>query len=469
MKSFVGRQRELGLLEHELRRVRRSDASGQCLLVRGRRRVGKSRLIEEFCDTAEVPSLFFTASQQGDRELKLFVEEIERSSLPGKHLAQGMNPDSWDSALRLLATVLDGGSKPVVVVFDEFPYLVAGDPTLEATFQKQWDRLLSKRSVLLILVGSDLAMMEALNTHGRAFFQRGSELVVPPLSPLETGEITGLSSSSSILDAYLLTGGLPLICADWTRGRSMWTFLSESLARPTSPLIVSAERVLAAEFPTESQAKQILYGIGNGEVSFTKIARAAGGVSASSLSRSLDFLAAKGIVSKDLPLATVPSKEARYRIADPYLRFWMRFIGPFLAEIERSRSDRVVERIKADWTTWRGRAIEPVVREALTRMSGTGSIPAANVVGGFWTRSNTPEVDIVGADRSPVAKSIAYAGTIKWHDASPLNQSDLNQLAADITKIPGADSSTPLVAVSRSGHTARGSINIGPDDILAAW
>jgi uncharacterized protein len=468
MRTFIGRKRELDLLAHELGRVRQ-DASGQCLLVRGRRRVGKSRLIEEFCDQANIPSLFFTASQQGSGELNLFVDEIERSTLPGKHLAGGMNPNSWDSALRLLANVLETGDKPVVVVFDEFPYLVADDPTIEATFQKQWDRLLSKRSVLLILVGSDLAMMEALNTHGRAFFQRGTELIVPPLSPAETGKITGLSSSSSILDAYLLTGGLPLICADWTKGRSMWTFLSESLARPTSPLIVSAERVLAAEFPTESQARMILQGIGNGEVSFAKIARALGGINASSLARSLDVLITKGIVSKDLPLATVPSKEARYRITDPYLRFWLRFIGPSLPEIERNRSDRVIERIKADWPTWRGKAIEPVIREALSRLSGTGSVPAANNVGGFWTRSNIPEVDIVGADRSPVANSVAYAGTIKWHDSTPLGQSDLNQLAADVTKIPGADSSTPLVAVSRSGHSARGAINVGPDDILAAW
>ncbi len=474
MRYFVGRSRELNLLQYELDQINHSgNAIGRCVLVRGRRRVGKSRLIEEFCERSAIPSVFFTASQQGRKEVQLFCEEVANSTIPGREAFIGTNPESWDSALRLLATVLEtsdeNGAGPAIVVIDEFPYIVADEPTIEATFQKQWDRLLSKRPVLLILIGSDLAMMESLNTHGRAFFQRGTELVVPPLSPVETGETVGSQSAASIFDAYLLTGGLPLICAEWTKGRSMWSFLSDSLSRPTSPLIVSAERVLAAEFPNESQAKTILREIGNGEVTFANIGRAAGGIPAASLSRSLDILTAQGIVSRSVPLSTVSSKEARYRVADPYLRFWLRFIGPGLAEIERNRSDRVVARIRADWATWRGKAIEPVVRESLARLSGMGSIPAATAVGGYWTRSNTPEIDIVAGDREPVARSISYAGTIKWHDSAPLSQSEVNRLVADVSKIPGCTESTPLVAVSRSGHTANSAINIGPDQLLDAW
>lgn len=103
------------------------------------------------------------------------------------------------------------------------------------------------------------------------------------------------------------------------------------LAEPTSPLIVSAERVLAAEFPTEAQARLVLGQIGAGEVTFTRIARAAGGLQQASANRSLELLTRKRIVAKDLPLSTVPSGEARYRVADPYLRFWLRFIGPHMA------------------------------------------------------------------------------------------------------------------------------------------
>jgi hypothetical protein len=78
--------------------------------------------------------------------------------------------------------------------------------------------------VLLVLVGSDLTMMEALNTHGRAFFQRGTEMVVPPLSPTETAAIVGSASAADAFDAHLVTGGLPLICNEWDQSVPMWDF-----------------------------------------------------------------------------------------------------------------------------------------------------------------------------------------------------------------------------------------------------
>ena len=140
-----------------------------------------------------------------------------------------------------------------------------------------------------------------------------------------------------------------------------------------------------------------------------------------------------------------------------------------MAEIERGRGDRVLERIQRDWGTWRGRAIEPVVREALSRLSPISGLPRADTVGGFWTRNNNPEIDIIGADSGPVAKKIMYAGTIKWLDNGPVTQADMNELARSLASVTGASDSTPLMAVSRVPVTAAGVISLGPDDLLKAW
>lgn len=472
MATFVGRARELTSLRRELDRVKSSigdGAPGRCVLVRGRRRVGKSRLVEELCETAGVPSVFFAASRQGDGEPALFAEEVLLSDLPGRDLFAESAPRTWDGTLRLLAAAV-ADDEPTIVVIDELPYLVADDPSIEATLQKRWDRLLSKKPVLLILVGSDLAMMESLNTHGRAFFQRGTEMVVPPLSPAAVAEVVGVDDAASAFDAYLVTGGLPLICAEWGRGRSMAAYLREALDEPTSALIVSAERALAAEFPSEVQAGDVLRRIGSGERTFSRIERAGGGMQAASLARSLDILQAKRLVARELPLSTKASRNARYRVSDPYLSFWLRFIGSHLPEVERGRGDRVVSRIEAGWQSWRGKAIEPVVREALARLSPVAGLPAADVVGGWWTRTNTPEVDLVGADRGPVARQLSYVGTIKWRDGDPVDQGDLAQLAAVVDRLPGASIETPIVAVGRRGVTARGAAAaFGPDDLLEAW
>lgn len=179
---FIGRARELAVLEGHLDSVREgSERPGRALLVRGRRRVGKSRLLEEFIARASVPAVFFTASMQGtQRELALFSRAVAESSLPGASTFHEVTPATWEAVLRLLATAMppDG---PCIVVVDELPYLTSSDPSIEGTLQKVFDTVLSHRQVLLIGVGSDLAMMEALNAYGRPFHQRASEMVVPAL------------------------------------------------------------------------------------------------------------------------------------------------------------------------------------------------------------------------------------------------------------------------------------------------
>jgi hypothetical protein len=184
---------------------------------------------------------------------------------------------------------------------------------------------------------------------------------------------------------------LPLICAAWPPGEDLWAFLETELANPVSALLVSAERSLAAELPDSANARDVLSAIGSGERTFTNIARAAGGIAHASLTRAIDALAAKRIVVGELPVWTRPSKERRYRVTDPYLRFWLRFIGPRLPEIERLRGDLTLQRIRDSWTAWRGRAVEPLARESLARLLPDGRLPAASAVGAYWNRSSTIE------------------------------------------------------------------------------
>ena len=187
---FVGRNAQLARLSGLLRHVRDDgDAKpGKALLIRGRRRVGKSRLVEEFVEHIDVPHLFFAATGRPVRdELRLFAEEVVASDLPGAAVFEGVELVSWDAAFRLLASALpDDGS---VVVLDEVPYLIAADDRFEGTLQRAFDRELASKRVLLIGIGSDLAMMEALNDYGRPFHQRATEMVVPPLTPAEVAEL----------------------------------------------------------------------------------------------------------------------------------------------------------------------------------------------------------------------------------------------------------------------------------------
>jgi AAA+ ATPase superfamily predicted ATPase len=472
MAGFVGRQRELATLDGMLRRVSgggRAGRPGRAVLMRGRRRVGKSRLVEEFVERAGVPYLFFTASAQPSTEadLALFVEAAAASDLPDAHAFDDQAPRSWDAALRLLASALPD-DRPSVVVLDEMPYLMMNDRGFEGTLQKVFDREFSRRPVLLVCIGSDLAMMEALNEYGRPFHQRATEMVVPPLNPADVADMLDLTPADA-LDAYLVTGGLPLILDEWPRGTPVTGYLTEAVDDPTSALLVSAERALAAEFPVEAQARNVLAAIGSGERTYSLIGRAAGGLPQASLTRALHLLTSKRLVESAVPLSTRASKETRYVVADPYLRFWLTFLGPHMAEIERGRGDLVLRRVTTSWTSWRGRAIEPVIRESLRRLPSDVLPEGTLVVGAYWTRTNDPEIDIVGADREPVARRITCVGSIKWLENRPFDSHDLARLILHRGQLPGAGESTPPVAVSRSGVNVDGIVPIGPDDLLAAW
>jgi AAA+ ATPase superfamily predicted ATPase len=248
----------------------------------------------------------------------------------------------------------------------------------------------------------------------------------------------------------------------------MWEFLDAALENPISALLVSAERSLAAEFPPQAMGREVLRAIGSGERTFTNIARAAGGIAHSTLTRAADLLIDKRDVAAELPVSLHPSKERRYRVADPYLRFWLAFVDPHMAEIERMRGDLTLARIRNQWTSWRGRAVEPLIRESLARILPDGELPAAPVVGGYWTRSNDVEIDLVGADREPVAKELLFLGSVKWLETSAFDAHDLAALhkhRAVLTEDP-----TPLVAVSRSGVTCSGlQATFGPEELLSAW
>jgi uncharacterized protein len=468
--NFIGRERQLAELGHHFRWVEDggADQRGRCLMLRGRRRVGKSRLVEVFIERAAtkgVPTFWFTCTEGEvpSNERSQFAAELAESRLPAAAEVGSEPAATWHIALRRLADALDD-QIPSIVVIDELPWLATQDPAAEGALQTVWDRYLSRKPVLLILIGSDLAMMEHLTTHGRPFYQRGIEIVLEALNPAEVATMLQLDAPSAF-DAYLITGGLPLVCQQWPKGADWRAYVNTAMTDPTSALIVSGERMLRAEFPNATRAYDMLRAVGSGERTFSTLAARLGGatpLAPGSVHLALKTLLDKRVIAADEPMSTRPAeKERRYRVADPYLRFWLRFVQPALPEVERGRGDLAIAAIEKGWSSWRGKAIEPVVRGALHHLVPNDHFPAARQVGGWWNRINNPEVDLVGIDEVDTTGKIAFIGSIKWRENAPFDHSDFAALARDAAMVPGSSPATPLVAVSRSG--------VGVGDLHAAW
>ncbi|MGL5828555.1 MAG: ATP-binding protein [Angustibacter sp.] len=376
--------------------------------------------------------------------------------------------NSWEAALRIFADLVP--SSGAILVLDEMPYLVQRDSTFEGTLQKVFDRVFSRIPILLIGIGSDMAQMASLNEYGRPFYQRAAEMVVPPLSPKELGELLHIPPALAF-DAHLVTGGLPLLAQQWPKSGALWEFLEEGLQDSTSALIVSAERTLTAEFPNAAQARSVLEAIGTGERTFANIGREASDLTASSLSRALGLLRHRELICVDQPLsAKFRAQDKRYRIADPYLRFWLTFIGRRLPMIERGRGDQVLDLVRRGWTSWRGRAIEPIVRESIARLNWYALDYPGSEVGSYWTRTNNPEVDLVIADQGPPkAQRVLAVGSIKWLESAGFDDHDARRLRTHREQIPGATEKTELIAVSRAKSAAAGLRILYPEDLYSAW
>lgn len=473
--AFVGRTRELDELHGQLEVVRASTRAdrGVAVLLRGRRRVGKSRLASELVARSGLPHVYFQAARGAPpaQELDLLARAVAGSTLPHAAVAEGNTPSTLTAALTLLAAALP--DSPSVVVLDEAPWLLEGFPGGAGELQRVWDTLLSAKPVLLLLLGSDLMLMAHLSAPDQPFHGRATEMVLRPLNPRDVARMTDLGPFDAI-DASLLTGGLPLVAQEWRTGESALEFFTRSTTTSTSALVVSGSRTLDAEFGETTLARRVLTAIGGrGERTFTGIQRAARGapLNAASLTASLAALQAAHVVTADEPLSTRSGRhDHRYRIADPALRFWLAFVEPALAEIDRGRGDLSVRRFTGGYASWRGRAVEPLVRDALGRLLPDEQWPDVLAVGGWWPRTNVPEIDLVGADRRGGASTVSFVGTVKWRTDRPVTATDVAELARSATAVPGVDLSTSLVAVCPAGGDADGLARTwDAADLLTAW
>jgi uncharacterized protein len=475
--EFKGRGADLDMLGGQMRLVAGGEGGtrGRAVIVTGRRRVGKSRLVQEFCDRSGHPYVVFQATrgrnpatERGD-----FLATLAQSALPGAELVAGMQASDWNQALRALA-VAAGDSAPCIAVIDEVPWLVEQDQEFEGALQTVWDRHLSRRLVLLVLVGSDLSVMEALQSHKRPFFGRAAKMTINPLHLADVQAMTGLNAAEAV-DALLITGGFPEVVQSWPQEMSPGGYLEHALADPLSPLLVAGELSLLGEFPDSSHSRVVLEAIGSGERSFNAIAAKVGGAKplpSGTLSPILSTLLEKRVLSVDLPLSTKPdSRNKRYRIADTYLRFWLALLQRAIPLIERGRPDVALARIQRSWTAWRGRAVEPIIRSSLLRLLPDDEWPETEAIGGWWNRQNNPEIDIVGADREPVAGNVHLVGSIKWLENQPFGRHDYDALVRDMLAVPGVEPATPVVAVSRCG-VSKGlplAAHWGPEDLVRDW
>lgn len=455
----------------------RANGTGQILAVRGRRQVGKSTAVERFVEQSGVPYVYVTGLYRMPERAQLdaAAAAFSASRRPPPGWVAG-SVDSWREWLTQLA--LSAADGPVVAVLDEFPWLAGGDlAELEGVLQAVWDRVLEKLPVVLVLVGSDLAMMERIARHDRPLFGRVRELVVPAFDPAEVGTALAGLSPFETFDAYLVTGGYPRLVANLrASGQSMSKWVQASVADDLSPLVATGRLMIEAEFPDSAAVYRVLSAVGSAEpaqLGLGEIAAEIADLSASPKAvqtqalRTLELLVEhKRVIERDLPAWATSTRLRRYRLSDPYLRFWFRYVARHVDAIARGRGDVAFATFRRDWPSWRGRAIEPVVRQALERLAiHDGRLADIESIRPWWTRDGQVEVDVAGTGRDRTL----MLGTVKWGEDRSVNAREIEELAAMRARVPRS-AMAALAAISPTGAApASADISFSAADLLGAW
>jgi len=319
--TFLDRHEETARFRRLLARP-----EGALGVVYGRRRCGKSRLLREILPVGR--SVYYVGDdREGSLQRASLATEIGRL-LPG---FERVTYPGWDD---LLARWWQEARPGTVLALDEFPSLVAVAPELPSLLQKFLDRE-TDRGVHLLLTGSSQRMMQGLVLDRSApLFGRASEIL--KISPLPVGwieEALDLKSPERAVEAYAVWGGTPRYWELAGDHPDLPAAIRSLVLSPLGVLFEEPSRLLLDDMRDTTQAASILSLIGQGCHRISEIA-ARLGKPVTALSRPLQRLQDMDLVTREQPFGEDPrgSKRTLYKISDPFLRFWFRYV-----EINRSR------------------------------------------------------------------------------------------------------------------------------------
>lgn len=443
----------------ELARIWGSDRPELGIVV-GRRRAGKSFLLSRF---VAPHGLYYQATKQTSREQLNVMTRVLAQHFGDPGLAFGSGFPDWRSVLEYLRT--KAGRGPLMVVLDEFPYLAEADPSLPSVIQAWWDHEAAASRCKLILSGSYISAMRRLTEADQPLYgRRTAGLNVRPFTFREAAEFVPAYAPRERMVTYALFGGLPGNLALLDRKATLAENVARHLLAPTSRLFDDGERILDTFLADAAVHYSILQAVAGGEHTFSKIANRVGRQT-SSISRPLAWLEEMDLITKTFPITEGKSpnpKLIRYRIADPYVGFWHRFVLPIRAmgvadlltptevwhgHVQPGLSDHMGEVFEEACRTWVG-------------LDRGRQLPFRPVrVGEWWTATSDHQVDVValGPERQMLV------GECKWGRAGAGDIRTLRERGAIIAGELGGASSVTLAVFEGTPSTGRA---VGGDEVL---
>jgi AAA+ ATPase superfamily predicted ATPase len=456
--AFVGR-------EHELKQLRSwwSSPGAGMAIVWGRRRVGKTALLQHFA--TDLPTVFHTG---GGRPATAELAALSRAAAPlladdTRDLEARPFAD-WDDALETLA--LAARSRRLLLILDELPALAESSPELPSTIRAAWDRVRSRTKLKLLFCGSAVRVMEGMQEERAPLYGRlDLAILLHPFRPHEAARMLPSLSPANRAVVWGLVGGMPLYLQWWDQGASVRANLARLACTPGGQLLTEGQLVLATEGEGGELARQTLYAIAAGRTKFNEIEQAV----RADPGRTLDRLVTLRLVERVVPVTEDPRRTRRriYRIADNFLAFWLGLLDRYRPEIERGLGESILPVLVDSIDDHMGGPWEEAFREHLRRLAASGELgPEIVAIGPYWTAAADPaEIDAIAlAGRRREAVLIGEAKWKKRVDGARL-RADLERKAEELPRL-SAEARYAICARERV-DSAESVLAITAEDIFA--
>lgn len=401
---FIGRNTELKTLD----KLYRSNKF-EFAVIYGRRRVGKTALINEF--SKDKDTIFFTGVETNAKQN---LENFSRCIMEYQTgFALDSSFASFQAAMEYVFQLAQ--KKRLVLVIDEYPYVARASKSFASTLQMLIDKNKDSSKLFLILCGSSMSYMEdnVLAYKAPLYGRRAAQLKIQPFDFFESCRYFENFSGEDKALAYGIMGGTPQYLMQLDDRLSIEDNIKNTHLNPASSIFEEPNNLLKQEVREPAIYNAVITAIATGA---SKISEISGKIDedTSVCATYIKNLISLGIVKKEMPYGEKSGRKTIYSIEDNMFRFWYRFVPGNTSLISRGAADLAYSRIAPELSAYMGGVFEEICKQYLWRLLLAGKCAVSFTELGRWWGTNPKtrtqeEIDIMGTD-----KDSALFGECKW-------------------------------------------------------
>ena len=425
VETFIGRKDELKKMNAMYKKNK-----FQMAVVYGRRRIGKTELINHFIEGK--PSIYFQATES---PLKSNLESLSQQIDEFSGEQDKRSFETFRKALLKIHELALKSKDTLVFVIDEYPYLAYADAAVSSVLQEIIDHYFLKNpNLMLILCGSSMSFMEnqVLGSKSPLFGRRDAQFKLRPFTIFETREMLANTSSSDILSYHGITGGIPKYLSFIDENLSVKENIEELFLDTNGSLFEEPANLLKQELRSPYTYNAVLSAIAHGYSKHNDIESVTGvGTSITSL---LNNLIELGIVSKYYSIFDKKGgRKSLYKMNDGMFRFWYRFVEKNISNIERRRIETSSQKIMEELPQFLGPVFEEACKDYLWEHYPIDITEMAHWLGNDPVNKTQEEVDIVAVTNECAKGIIAEC---KWRNKENLDLKMIDTLIYRASLVP---------------------------------